>query len=70
MEYGQVVPMIRRDVIAQHGGDIRIMSEIELNVNRFVYNGSCNVMRRAVDFTGSVKQSGIVPFCLKFFDFC
>lgn len=67
MEYGQVVPMVRRDVIAQLSGDLRVMSEIEFNVDRFIYNGSCNVMWRAVDFTGSVKQGGIVPFCLKIY---
>lgn len=70
MEYGQVVPMIRRDVIAQHGRDLRVVPEIKFNVDRFIYNGSCDVMRRPVDFTGSVKQGGVVPFCLKFIDSC
>jgi len=41
------------------------VAKVELNVDRSVYDGSCDVMRRAVDFAGSIKQGGIVPFCLE-----
>lgn len=57
--------MVGRDVIAQRSRDFRVVPEIELNVDRSVYDRSCDVMRGTVDLAGRVKQYRIVPFRLK-----
>lgn len=64
VEYRQIVPMVRCDVIAEYSGDLRVVAEIQLDVHRSVHYGGRYVVRRTVDFPGSVKQSRVVPFRL------
>ena len=64
VEYRQIVPMVRGDIIAEYSGDLRIVAEIQLDVHRSVHYGGCHVVRRTVDFPGSVEQSRVVPFRL------
>lgn len=64
VEYRQIVPMVRRDVIAEHGGDLRVVPEIQFDVHRSVHYGGCHVVRRTIDFSGSVEQSRVVPLRL------
>lgn len=55
VEYRQVVPMIRRYVIAEYGCDFGTVAEVELHVYLLIHYRGRDVMRSSVDLAGSVE---------------